>query len=57
MIYLVTGKQQLFNNPNYTIISVKESLEMMKDWSIIQVDSETTGKLKILEYLRTFIRL
>lgn len=44
MIYLVTLQQELFQNENYKIISPKESLELMKDWKVIQADSETTGR-------------
>lgn len=44
MIYLVTTQQELFNNNEYTIISVKESLNIIESWKIIQVDSETNGK-------------
>ena len=45
MIFLVTRTQELFDRDDYKIISVEESLNMMKDWRIIQLDSETTGKL------------
>lgn len=44
MIFLVTTQQQLFSRDDYKVISVRESLQMMKDWKIIQVDSETTGR-------------
>lgn len=44
MIYFVTLQKELFSNPDYVCISVKESLEMMQDWSIIQYDSETSGR-------------
>lgn len=43
MIYLVTKDQQLFDSPVYKTISVKESVEMMNDWKMIQFDTETTG--------------
>ena len=43
MIYLVTGNQQLFESEVYKIISVEESLTIMKDWKMIQFDTETTG--------------
>ena len=43
MIYLVTGDQQLFESEVYKIISVEESLAIMKDWKMIQFDTETTG--------------
>ena len=44
MIYLVTKKQELFENPNYTIISAEDAVKMMEDWKVIQYDSETSGK-------------
>lgn len=43
MIYLVTADQELFENNIYKNISVEESLTMMKDWNMIQFDTETTG--------------
>lgn len=43
MIFLVTKQQELFDRDDYKIISVEESLNMMKDWKVIQLDSETTG--------------
>lgn len=46
-IYLVTANQQLFESNVYKIISVEESLAIMKNWKMIQVDTETDGKLKI----------
>ena len=57
MIFLVTTQQELFDRDDYKIISAEESLQMMKDWEVIQLDTETTGKLKILEKLTAFIRL
>lgn len=44
MIYLVTHQQELFDRDDYKVISVEESLEMMKDWNLIQLDTETTGR-------------
>lgn len=44
MIYLVTGNLQLFESPEYKIISVEESLKIMSDWSMYQYDSETNGR-------------
>jgi ribonuclease D len=43
MIYLVTKQQELFENPSYKVISAEESLSLIKDWEIIQADSETSG--------------
>lgn len=43
MIYLVTANQELFESNIYKIISVEESLAIMKDWKMIQTDTETTG--------------
>lgn len=42
-IYLVTRQQQLFESDNYTIISVEESLRMLKKLTIVGVDTETKG--------------
>ena len=42
-IYLVTANQQLFENEVYKIISVEESLAIMKDWKMLQCDTETDG--------------
>lgn len=44
MIYVVTAKQELFENPLYTIISVKDSLKLLNECKLLQFDSETTGK-------------
>ena len=44
MIYLVTNQQQLFDNPAYSIMSVEESIKEMSSWSVIQLDTETTGR-------------
>lgn len=44
MIYLVSGQLELYNSDLYKMISVEESLELMKDWKVIQLDTETTGR-------------
>ena len=44
MICLVTGQQQLFENPAYSLMTVEESLQEMESWKVIQLDSETTGR-------------
>lgn len=44
MIYLVTCTQSLFNSDAYKNITVNESLAMMKDWKVVQYDSETDGR-------------
>ncbi len=44
MIYLVTANQQLFESNVYKTISVAESLAIMKNWKIVQYDSETDGR-------------
>jgi hypothetical protein len=46
MIYLVTKKHELFNDPDYTIINAQQALEIMQNWKIIQYDSETSGRLQ-----------
>lgn len=43
MIFLVTNNQQLFNNENYKIISVEESLKKLNNLKIVGVDTETEG--------------
>ena len=44
MIYLVTRQQELFEDSDYEHISIEESLNMMADWEIVQVDTETSGR-------------
>lgn len=44
MIYLVTKQQQLFDSEEFTIISPEQSLEIMKDWEMVQFDTETSGR-------------
>lgn len=44
MIYLVTNQQELFNNPTYKICSVPDSIKLFQDETIIQFDTETTGR-------------
>lgn len=43
MIYLVSNQSKLFSSPNYEVISAQESLRIMKDWDLIQFDTETKG--------------
>lgn len=44
MTYLVTLQQQLFPDTLFTCIPSEFSLELMKDWPVVQLDSETTGR-------------
>lgn len=44
MLYLVTKQQQLFASDLYKVIDEQDALEMMKDWVLLQLDSETTGR-------------
>ena len=44
MIYLVSKQQRLFNNKFYEVIDIEKALDIIKDWKVIQVDSETNGK-------------
>ena len=44
MIYLVSREQRLLEESFYKVISPEESLELMKDWKVIQLDSETEGR-------------
>lgn len=43
MIYLVTNNPNLHSNENYQIISVEESLNLLKPLKIIGSDTETSG--------------
>lgn len=43
MIYLVTKNQELFENPNYKIITPEESLRMLSSLKVIGFDTETEG--------------
>lgn len=43
-IFLVTKQQQLFESDLYKVIDEQSALEMMKDWTLVQFDSETTGR-------------
>lgn len=43
MIYFVTGNMELFHSDYYKLITVEESLNLMKDWGVIQYDCETDG--------------
>lgn len=44
MIYLVTSQIEIFDNQVYKIITVKESLDIIKTWDFIQFDTETSGR-------------
>lgn len=44
MIYLVSEQQDLFAFSDIKNISVKESLELLNSWKMLQYDSETTGR-------------
>ena len=44
MIYLVTHQKELFEPKEYKILSIEESLSLLKDCEILQYDSETTGR-------------
>ncbi len=44
MIYLVSGQQSLFENPEYKIITVEESLQLLNSCKTLQFDSETNGR-------------
>ena len=43
MIYLVTKQQELFEAPEYKLISIEESLQLLNSCEILQFDSETSG--------------
>lgn len=44
MIYLVTSQQELFESSMYKIIGAQTALDFMKDWTLVQLDVETTGR-------------
>ena len=44
MIYLVTLQHSLFENKDYKVITVAESLDILNSWNMIQYDSETLEK-------------
>ena len=44
MIYFVSNSQELFEQEEYKCISAQESLNMMHDWKVVQLDSETSGR-------------
>ena len=44
MTYLITKQQELFERDDYKIISPEESLQMMQEWKVVQLDSETNGR-------------
>ena len=44
MIYLVSKQQELFDNTEYKIISIEDSLQLLKGCKVLQFDSETSCK-------------
>ena len=44
MIYFVTLQKQLFPDADFECISPEQSLQIMDDWNVIQVDTETSGR-------------
>lgn len=44
MIYLVTKNINLFNFPDIKYCSVEDSIKLINNWSMVQYDSETTGR-------------
>lgn len=44
MVYFVSNQQQLFESEDYAALSAHESLQLVQDWNIIQVDTETSGR-------------
>jgi DNA polymerase I len=51
MIYLVTNQKTLFENENYKIISVEESLRLLDPLTIVGLDTETQGFSPFLKKL------
>lgn len=43
MIYFVTLQKRLFPDADFDCISPEHSLWIMKDWNLVQVDTETSG--------------
>lgn len=43
MIYLVSKQKSLFEDSGIKEISMEDSLLLMKDWNMVQFDTETTG--------------
>lgn len=43
-IFLVTKQQELFKSDLYKVIDEQSALEMMKDWTLVQFDTETNGR-------------
>lgn len=44
MIYLCTNQSNLFSNNYYKVITPAQALELIKNWKICQVDTETNGR-------------
>jgi DNA polymerase I-like protein with 3'-5' exonuclease and polymerase domains len=44
MIWLVTQHQELFTSDDYVLVGISESINEIKSWDLIQVDSETSGR-------------
>lgn len=44
MLYLVTKQQELFESDLYKVITELDALEIIKEWNLIQFDSETNGR-------------
>lgn len=43
MVYLVTKQEALFKSKAYEVMSVEESLKLIREWDVIQFDTETLG--------------
>lgn len=44
MVYLVTTQQELFDSEDYKILTSEESLKIIENWKVIQLDTETSGR-------------
>lgn len=44
MIYFVTNQKQLFETDVYKLLEIKDALNMLLSWELIQFDIETTGR-------------
>ena len=44
MIYLVSKQKTLFESEIYKVLDIETSLSILKDWNMVQFDTETLGK-------------
>ena len=44
MIYFVSRQSELFDEVEYTMMSIEDSLSMLNTWEMFQFDTETSGR-------------